>query len=170
MTFKWIGTICIVAGCGICGFSAAASSKRETRILRELSQAIRFMEAELQYNLTALPQLCRETADRSTGYVREVFRNLSRELDWQLQPDVRSCMAEAIEKSPAAPGKIRRLFYRLGISLGQFDLPGQLKELAYMANACERELESAIQHQEISIRSYRTLGLCTGAALAILFL
>lgn len=170
MSIKWIGAICIIAGCAGCGFSAASAGKRETRMLQELLNAVRFMECELQFKLTTLPELCRQAGKASSGPIREVFWNLSRELDWQIEPDAGSCMAEAIEKSHTLPKKIRNLFYQLGASLGRFDLSGQLKELEYIRIACENELQIRMNCQDVRIRSYRTIGLCAGTALAILLL
>lgn len=170
MSSKWIGAIFIIAGCGGCGFSVAAAGKRETRMLRDFLRAIRFMECELQYKLSPLSELCRLAGNVSSGTVREVFMNLSRELDWQLAPDAGSCMIEAIEKSHTLPRKIRILFLQLGTSLGSFDLSGQLKQLEHIRVSCENELNRCLCDQEVRLRSYRTLGLCTGAALAILLL
>ena len=170
MHFKWIGAILIIAGCGGCGFSAAAAGKRESKMLQELLGALRFMECELQFQLTALPELCRQAGKRASGAVREVFFNLARELDWQQKPDAPSCMAEALEKSRPLPRAVRTLFLQLGSSLGRFDLAGQLKELSYTRTACEAALQEQTSLQSLRHRNYRTLGLCTGAALALLFL
>lgn len=170
MSSKWIGALLIIAGCGGCGFSAAAASRRQTHMLQELLRAVRLMECELQFKLTALPDLCRQAGKDTSGAVREVFINLARELDWQAEPDVRSCMAEAVEKSRVLPKRIRHLFLQLGGSLGRFDLSGQLKELEHIRATCQQELQEAVQDQENRLRSYRTLGICAGAALAIIFL
>lgn len=170
MSSKWIGAMFIIVGCGGCGFSAAAASIRETRMLQGLLKAVRLMECELQYKLSPLPDLCRQAGLDTSGTVREVFVNLARELDWQTEPDVRSCMLEAIEKSHAMPGRVRNLFCQLGDSLGRFDLSGQLKELQCLHTTCESELQKVTYHQDTRLRSYRTLGLCAGIALAILFL
>ena len=170
MNLTWIGAIFIVAGCTGCGFSAAAAGKREARILQELLTAVRFMESELQYKLSTLPDLCRHTGNVSAGVIREIFWNLARELDWQAEPDAAGCMVEALEKSHSLPQNVRLLFLQLGASLGQFDLSGQLKELEHVRASCENALQASLENQEPRLRSYRTLGICTGAALAILLL
>lgn len=170
MNSKWIGAICIIVGCGGCGLSAANAGRRETRMLRELLRAIQLMECELQYNLTPLPDLCRQAGMNSSGTVREVFANLARELDWQTEPDARSCMAQALEKSHTMTRRLRQLFLQLGDSLGRFDFSGQMKELQHLHAACEAELHNTTYHQESRLRTYQTLGFCAGIALAILFL
>ena len=53
-------------------------------------------------------------------------------------------------------------------SLGRFDLEGQLKGLNLARNVCRRDLEELSVNRDVRLRSYQTLGLCAGAALAIL--
>ena len=77
MTMKAIGVVFIVIGCGGCGFYAAASGKREMKMLKGLLRALYFMESELKCNPISLPALCRETAKLSEGVLKEVFEMLA---------------------------------------------------------------------------------------------
>lgn len=170
MTMKAIGVACIVFGCGGCGFYAAASGKREMKMLKGLLRAICFMESELKCNPTPLPLLCRETAKLSEGALKEVFETLADELELQVQSDVFGCMASAIEACHSIPHRTKELLLQMGQSLGRFDLSGQLKELQQLSVACERELNFYACGQEERFREYRTLGLCAGAFLVTLLL
>ena len=64
----------------------------------------------------------------------------------------------------------RSLLSQLGKSLGQLDLAGQLRGLAAAQEACRKELERVEAEKAGRLRCYRALGLCAGAALAILLL
>ena len=55
MSFKWIGALMVVAGCGGVGFTMAAAYIREEWALRSLIGALDYMTCELQYRLTPLP-------------------------------------------------------------------------------------------------------------------
>ena len=99
MDCKWIGAILIVASCSGCGFVVAAGKRREESLLVQLADILQFMEAELQYRLTPLPELCRMAAGEGKGILRVVFRNLYRELTWQKLPDAGSCMYAAIQRT-----------------------------------------------------------------------
>lgn len=169
MNYKWIGAVLIIVGCGGFGFSIASSHKREEKILRQLLQALQYMESELQYRLTPLPELCRQVGKETSGILRDIFLNLARELDWQVSPDVCSCMSAAMKKSRDIPTSLRRLLLQLGHTLGRFDLPGQLRGLQSVRANCEEELKKLGKDRDVRLRSYQTLGLCAGAALAILF-
>lgn len=170
MNFKLIGAVLIILGCGGFGFLLAAGHRREERTLRQLIGALDYMECELQYRLTPLPELCRQAARESGGTIHSVLLALAGELEAQVSPDVESCMNGALSRIPDIPKSSRMCLRKLGQSLGRFDLPGQLKGLESIRAVCRRELERLSQNRDVRLRSYQTLGLCAGAALAILFL
>ncbi|MBO5129709.1 MAG: stage III sporulation protein AB [Oscillospiraceae bacterium] len=169
MTGKWIGAILVILGCGGMGFSIAAASRREESSLRQLIGALDYMECELQYRLTPLPELCRQAAGELQGIVQKVLSALSRELESQISPDVESCLRAAMAACPEVPKRIRQAFEIMGASLGRFDMEGQVKGLESVRAYCRRELETMTRNRDSRLRSYQTLGLCAGAALAILF-
>lgn len=170
MSYKWIGAVLIIVSCGGFGFSIAAMQLREERSLRQLISALDYMECELQYRLTPLPDLCRETGSEASGCIREVFLTLARELESQVAPDVFSCMSAALSGMQHIPSSTLDALTQLGQTLGRFDLPGQLKGLESVRSACRLRLSELTANKEPRLRSYQTLGLCAGTALAILFL
>jgi len=48
-------------------------------------------------------------------------------------------------------------------------MEGQLKGLESVRQECRRQVETLSYNRDARLRSYQTLGLCAGAALAILF-
>lgn len=170
MGYKWIGAVLIVGGCSGCGFYLAAGKRREEQLLLQLQQVLQLVAAELQYRLTPLPELSRMAAGHSKGILRVVFMNLYRELSWQKLPDAGSCMSAAIRRSGELPASARRLLVQLGHTLGRFDLAGQLQGLEGVQKRCEESLQNLRKNREERLRSYQTLGVCAGAALAILLL
>lgn len=160
----------IIAACGAVGFSMAASHRREEAALRQLIRGLDYMGCELQYRLTALPELCRNAAAESAGEVSRVLLYLATELDGQIAPDAASCMNAALAKARRLPKLAEKNLRLLGSSLGRFDLQGQLSGLEETRRQCRRELEELSRNRDVRLRSYQTLGLCAGSALAILFL
>ena len=170
MELKWMGALLIIAGCGGFGFTLAANHRREERALRQLIAALDYMACELQYRLTPLPELCRQAGRESDGCTGTVLVTLAEELEDQISPDVSTCMLAALRKSKDVPSVAEGCLRSLGGSLGRFDLEGQIKGLESVRANCRRELESLSRNKEERLRSYQTLSLCAGAALAILFL
>lgn len=170
MSIKLIGAILIIAGCGGVGFSMAAAHRREEKALWQLIGVLNYMGCELQYHLTPLPELCRCAAEQTVGNIRQLFQNLASELEGQIAPDATACMNAAIAKTSRLPQQARKNLLMLGTSLGRFDLQGQLKGLEAARQQCRRDLDGLTRDRDVRLRSYQTLGLCAGSALAILFL
>lgn len=170
MSIKWMGVIFVVGSCAGVGFSAALAYEKQEKILYQLLHILNYMACELQYRLLPLPELCRQASGECGGTVRRVLLALAEKLDCQMEPDVQSCMQSVLQTVPMPSRMIRRMFLMLGRSLGRFDLTGQLRGLEEVRAACERELKPLVQQKQNAIRSYRTLGICAGAALAILLL
>lgn len=168
MDLKWIGALLIITGCGSVGFAIAAGYRREEKALRQLVGALDYMQCELQYRLTPLPDLCRMAGTTERGQAGFVLRKLAQELESQISPDVESCMNAALSCQDL-PLRLRNAFHIMGTSLGRFDVEGQISGLESVRGYCRRELEQMSVNRDSRLRSYQTLGLCAGAALAILF-
>lgn len=169
MNYKFFGAVCVIAACGGFGFLMAAQHMQRIHLLRELISALDYMECELQYRSTALPELCFQTAQQSRGKIKALLQFLSEELEAQISPNVSLCIAIALERCGELPDVIKNMCGYLGNSLGKFDLMGQLKGLDETRLVCRNQLETLLRNKDIRTHSYQTLGLCAGAAIAILF-
>lgn len=170
MDCKWIGALLIIAGCGAFGLALCAHHRAEEENLRRLIRALDYMACELQFRMTPLPELCRSAGQESGGIVRETFLRLASELDMGNTPEVSGCMDRILADTAGLTEHTRENLQLLGRSLGRFDLDGQKKGLDTVRAACRRDLEGLNQNRDNRLRSYQTLALCTGAALAILLI
>lgn len=170
MILKWIGAVLIILGSGGFGCSLAAAHRREERSLQQMISALDYMQCELQYHLTPLPALCRQTATQLRGTMQSLFLNLAQELEDQISPDALHCMMAAVYKTEDLPKRCQEAAQSLGKTLGRFDLEGQLSGLEAVRSLCRGWLEELTNGREVRLRNYQTLGLCAGAALVILFI
>lgn len=169
MNPKWIGTVIILLGCGGLGFRMAASHRQQVRELRQLLSALDVLEWELRYRLAPLPELCQLVSESVKGTIGSLFRALQKELERQIAPDAGCCMNAAVSDSLLSPIAKQQL-RNLGRTLGRFDLEGQREGIAAVRQEIILALDKLTKDQEVRLRSYQTLGLCAGAALAILLL
>lgn len=170
MDFKWIGAVLIVVGCGGFGFSLCADHRMQEKSLRKLICVLDFMACELQYRMTPLPDLCAEAAAEADDLLAKVFQTLSLELERTTAADVSAAMDTALRSAEPLPVKTRDNLLALGRSMGRFDLAGQLSALEAVRSACRRDLEGFTANRDLRLRNYQTLGLCAGAALAVLLI
>lgn len=170
MEYQWIGAVLVIGGCGGFGFSVAREAIRQEKLLRQLLDNLDYMESELRCRLTALPELFQLCAMRSGGCLKRLFLDIAAELDKRSEPQVEMCLRKALDGQSAIPGRVRKRIYQLGKNLGRFDLEGQLRGIENAREGCKRELRELERDRQQRLRSYRTLGLCAGAALAVLLL
>ena len=168
MMYKVLGSVLVILTCGGFGFSIAASHRKVVRLLNSFIAAISFMRCELQYRCTALPELCAKTAAMLPDMIGKFFRNLSNELESQICPDIKSCTMNALSKTEDIPVAIGDCIMTMANTLGCFDLNGQLEGLARAERQAQNVLEKLTFDLDKRLRSYQTLGLCAGTALAIL--
>ncbi len=170
MMFKLLGVIMVISACGGVGFRIAANHRKEENCLRRLVGILDFMECELQYRLTPLPELCRQAVRDCSELPGPVFLELALEMEAQVSPDLHCCMTAALKNTKELPVITKGCMTLLGQSIGRFDLQGQLKGLESVRQECRRNLDKLTANRDSRLRSYQTLGLCAGAALAILFI
>lgn len=170
MHYKWIGAVLIVSGCAAVGYALAAIHRYQEKTLGELLRILDFMVCELHFRMTPLPQLCRSASVEFSGVTAQVMLALAEELEKLESDDVSGCMDNALLRFPDLPDKVLENLRLLGNSLGRFDLEGQISGLEAVRSAVRRDLDTLTCDRELNLRGYQTLGLCAGAALAIVLL
>ena len=169
MATKILGATLVILACGGVGFRMAAIYRLEEKALQQFIGILDYMECELQYRLTPLPQLCRQSSKVFSGIPGRVLGVLANELESQITPDIGYCMQCALSKIRNVPPVTENMLMEFGKSVGRFDLQGQLQLLESLRQDCQRNLQEFRDNRGHRLRSYQTLGLCAGAALAILF-
>ena len=81
-----------------------------------------------------------------------------------------SCIESALSISSDVPRHCRKLIEQLGRGLGEFDLNSQTRMLDFVLEEANITLQSLSENLIVRLRSYRTLGICTGFAIAILII
>ena len=170
MDIRWIGAALVVGSCSAAGFQTAARHRWETGLLKQIITAMDYMECQLQYRQTPLPELCAEVSGKTSGVLREIFKSLSLELEKCEASSAEKCMRAVLGKLEKLPQSVREILHSFGSTMGMFDLEGQVNGLKAVKRLCHKELDVCCENQEERIRSYKTLGICAGAGLVILFI
>ena len=166
---RYIGAALLVGGCGGFGLSLTSACRREKTMLRQLMNALQEMEWELKFRITELPDLCRIAGAAAGGRLKHIFLELAGKLDAGEVTDISGSFNAILNRSEL-PRRVRKHLAQLGRSLGRFDLEGQLQGLQAVRMQCRKDLQVLEEQGPEQLRCCRTLLLCAGAALAILFL
>ncbi len=169
MIIKLIGALLVVASCGGFGISIASGYKKEVLALKKLITSVDRMVGELEYRLTPLPELLRLAGKTSEGPVGTFFLRVVKELNRQLSTNAQDCFTLALSETYDVPNISRSLLEEMGTWIGQYDAETQIKGLLAIKQQAENHLSEFTRDMDKRLRSYQTLGLCAGAAIAILF-
>lgn len=170
MLFRMIGAFFVLVGCCATGILVAANAKRETGTLKQLLSVIEYWKNDLFYRMTPLPELCRQASAMNSGILSRFMAALADDLDRQTTPNAQLCLQSALSRFPDFPLLSRQILEDLGSTLGHFDSEGQLNCFEHILKEGNRLLEHHCRDQEVRLRSYKTLGICAGVALIILFI
>ena len=168
MIYKIIGFMFVVLACGGFGFSMVITHKKEVQLLHNMLSAVSYMHCELECRQTPLPDLCQKVSAFSQNRIGRFFSVLADELQNQIFPDPKSCTRNALLKMKGFPDSVCECIMKLADTLGVFSLSGQLQEFSRTEQLLQQQLDKLTFEQDIRLRNYQTLGLCAGAAIAIL--
>ncbi len=172
MSVKIIGALLILISCSSFGFCIAARHCTEVNCMRRLIGALDYMGCELHYRMTPLPELMHQVAAQcDQKQLQSVFLKIAYELEDKICSSLEQCVLRVLQEIEVKlPPKTSEALVVLFRSMGRFDVDGQLKELESARKHCKMILDDLTNNQAERLRSYRTLGICAGAAMVILFI
>jgi len=170
MIIKVIGAVMILLSCGSFGLYIYQGYKKEVSSINELIAILTFMESELKYHQLSIQELCYRIRSCYSGCVAKFMHSLALALDKNDETDISKCVNKILLTNQSVPQRTRALLSDIGKTFGCFDLDGQITQLEYHKAKCIQELEGYIKNKEGYIHSCQTLGLCAGAAVAILLI
>lgn len=170
MIIKLIGALMIIIGCSLFGVMSASSYRKEIKTLGCFIDLINAIECELQYKASKLQDVFGDLADSMKRPISDFCSILSAEFDSQVQPCVPDCVYAALAKCRNIPKSTEAYIVKMGLTLGRFDLNGQLLELSAVRKEAESALLKLSVQQDTKTRNMKTLAICAGAAIVILFI
>lgn len=164
------GALLVFLGCSAVGFTAASELKREQDLLRAFTASLALLRFEIGYRARSLPEIFSKASQSAPEPLSGFFCRLAGTVSESPGENLSAHIKASLLSSGTLPKPICEALEYLGGSLGGTDTETQLHTISLcenMISTAEREL-----HQEFCQRgrARRTLGVCAGAVLAILFL
>ena len=167
---KTIGILLVVLGASGTGFSMAFSVHQSVSLTQQLLAAMEVMKNEIAYRRTPLPELMRLLSHQSRGAVAELFSGLADDFSQRQARSVDAIVRHRVAGIRAFSPPLRQVLMQLGSGLGQYDAEGQLRSIDLAVVRLRGLLDRCRTEQSARVRSYCTLGICGGLAIAILAL
>ena len=169
---KLIGLSLILAASGAAGAGLAGTVRRQQAQTLALIDALLRIRHELQYRLTPLPDIFAMLSDSRSSEIGAFFSCFASELS-----NARTCtigyacrralsLTHGLCITRSARGTLMSLFE----SLGKYDLEGNIQVLDLALSRLREEARSLQAGAAARCRTYVTLGVCTGLAVAVILI
>lgn len=169
---KLIGLSLILTASGAVGAGLAGAVRRQQAQTLALIDALLRIRHELQYRLTPLPEIFAALDSSRNREIADFFSCLASMLSsaqtCTLSYACRQALAQThgLSLSSAARGTLLSLFD----SLGKYDLEGSVQALDLALSRLREEARMLQSGAAARCRTYLTLGVCTGLAVAVILI
>ncbi|MBE3101119.1 MAG: stage III sporulation protein AB [Firmicutes bacterium] len=173
MIIKVITSCIIVSSSTLIGLELAKQYVLRTRVLRELQGALSRLETEILHYSTRLPEAMYNIGDSIKGETGKLFKCTS-----DLLTSKKNIMVSEAWRSSLNQLKGRLflqseefdILYRFGDQLGSSDKDGQVKYIRLTLSQLHLQELKAQETRDKYERMYKSLGLLSGIAIAIMLL
>lgn len=169
---RLLGVGFVALAAGAVGFGFARNVKLQCTQLDALVWALETMQGEMSARLTPLPELFLLLGSSGQKDVSLFFRTAG----MALTTPPGCTVPVAFKRGFAASANFRpgeqavQALYALASGLGRLELERQLAAIEQAKGAVTRELLSVQAQKQARVRSYGTIGVCAGLALAVILL
>lgn len=169
---KTLGAALILLSSCTVGFGFAGDVRRQTAQLSALISALENLHGEISVRRTPLAEALLMLSDGENREVGQFFHLCADHLADSCRTSPYLAIRSALDgaKGLMFSQQTRLTLLSFGMSLGKFDAQAQLAAVSHAASRLERELTELQRLAPARSKSYRTIGLCTGLALAVIFL
>lgn len=169
---KLLGALMITLASASAGFGFARTVRVQLRQLNALLGALEVMKSEMEYRLTPLPELCAALSQGEEAATAHFFRECAAQMEADRCLPPQLAIQRAMERTEALKWstRTRETARNLAFSLGKFDLGGQARAIELAQERLRAELAEVQAGSRARCRSYETIGICAGLALAVVLI
>lgn len=169
---RLFAALLILIGTSTVGFGACFSAAREIRQLRQLQAALTVMKNEMTYKAAELPQMLCTMKQTVGGSVGAWLALCGEKMLAEPMAEPAGIIMEALENTPELcfARSARNTVFTLAGQLGSYDTEGQLRAIALAEKELTEQTKLLEESRTERSRSYKTLGICSGLAIAVILL
>lgn len=171
MIIKFIGAAILIGATSLIGFLMAAECSKRPRALRELQSMLQMLENEISYLSNLLSEAFNRIYDGANFNTAIIFREAAKylgtdgytaDLAWE------KAIVENYGKL-SLNSEDKTILLAFGKMLGNSDLEGQLNNIRLISSQLKLQEIKAEEMKKKNEKMYRSLGVLSGLAIAIIF-
>lgn len=170
MIIKIIGAAILISATSFIGFSLAAECSKRPRALRELQSMLQMLENEISYLSNLLSEACNRIYEGTNFATAILFKETAKYLDVD-DFTADSAWERAVEENYtklSLNSEDKTILLTFGKMLGNSDLEGQLNNIKLISSQLKVQETKAEEMKKKNEKMYRSLGVLSGLAIAII--
>ncbi len=170
---RLLGACCIIAGCGILGFSKGEQFRQRAEMLRCLQNGLNMLEADISYGSTPLPLALARVAEKVGGITQVPFAQAARLLKENNGLTAAEAWEEGVNKLDAEftlTTEEKSILILFGQGLGCSAREEQIKNITLAREQLRMAELAAEEARNKNQRMWQVMGLCTGGAIVLMLI
>ncbi len=169
---KVMGAALVLLCSGAVGFGFAGDLHAQIAQMSALITALENLKGEIEARRTPLPAALMMLAGSENGQIGAFFKLCADNLLRENRSSPYLAIRYALDKCKGLmlSKQTRLTLLSFGMSLGKIDAESQISAVMLASSRLEQELGSLQKQAPARTKSYRTIGVCTGLALAVILL
>lgn len=165
---KIIGIIFIMASAITSGIRIGTALKKRCTHLQHLVHALQMLKNELLYSAKPLPILFSSLSKMVQGSVKEIFSDLSSQMEENRWMSLSTAMERVVQKHP--DDQSDEILLKLAADMGSYNLEAQIGAIDIALLQTQQRLSAMENERSVKSKTYKTLSICAGLAVVILLL
>lgn len=170
MLIKLIGAVVLIGACSLIGFSLAADCTKRPKTLRELQALLQMFENEISYLSNLLSDAFLSIHNNSNLEAAVLFKEAANNLE-EKGTTAGAAWEKAVKESYSQLSlnkEDKAILITFGKMLGNSDLEGQVNNIKLVSSQLKLQEIKSEETRRKNEKMYRSLGVLSGLAIAII--
>ena len=171
MILKWLGAILLVAGTTAYGAYKGCLYKSRLEYMEEIKRAFLFIQGEIRYMNTPMPETLESTAHQMNGACRTFFAQVASGLLDGRGKAFRQVWEEAMKRGlpeEVLERETRAVLQEMGGQLGCLDRQAQEQAIDYFLKKWDELIVKKRQEKKDKLKLYYVCGVMSGLLMVII--
>ncbi len=155
------------------GYALANRFTSRVAELKDLLLAFEIFETKIKYTYDSLSTTFLYIADNLKSKIYRIFYITAEEMNQNKNNSAGDTFKNVIDNEKIflnLKNEDIEILKELGVSLGQTDIEGQLKNIRLVSTSIQKQLDNAIKEKEKNFKLYRNMGVMCGLIIIIILL
>lgn len=168
---KGVSAVGIILICTYLGLSQSNRLKKRTVMLRQIIAFLQYIEVEIKYNLTSIPEIIQKGLNNMNEPLKTLLVKLNKAIkNNNLLEEDEKAISKCINETDILLAEDKRVLIDIFNNLGKSDMDNQMSHIAGAIKMLELEINEADVNFMKLGKMYKTIGVLSGLMIVIVII